>query len=352
MRIPGSSAIIAIGLALLLAACGSDSTSPPQPSTAQPQPTATPASPGKLVVYSGRSESLVEPIVRQFADATGIDIQVKYGSTSALAVLLLEEGDRSPADLFFAQDPGGLGAVETLLAPLPDGILELVPEWARSPRAKWVGLSGRARTVVYSTENLAESDLPDDIFDFVDPRWKGRIGWAPTNGSFLTMVTGMRSYWGQEKTGRWLQGIQANDPKVYPNNSSQVEAASVAEIDVGFVNHYYLLRRLAEAGDGFTARNYHPRAGGPGALIMVAGAGILSTAENTGNAERFIRFMLSQAAQQYFAGETFEYPLVEGVRTHHLLVPLAEIDNPDVPLGDLSDVEGTLALLRELGVVP
>ena len=352
MRTLGLSTLAAIGLALLLAACGSDPIPQTEPSPAQPPETVVPASPGKLVIYSGRSESLVDPIMRQFADATGIDVRVKYGSTSELAAVLLEEGDRSPADLFFAQDPGGLGAVEGMFSPLPDEILELAPQWARSPGSKWVGLSGRARTVVYSTDSLAESDLPDDIFDFIDPKWKGRIGWAPTNGSFLTMVTGMRSYGGDEKTRQWLNGIQANDPKIYPNNSSQVEAASVGEIDVGFVNHYYLHRRLAEAGDGFPARNYHPRAGGPGALIMVAGAGVLSTAENGENAEKFIRFMLSQAAQQYFASETFEYPLIEGVRTHRLLVPLADIANPDIPLGDLSDLEGTLALLREVGVVP
>ena len=340
-RLFGSTTATIIGLVLLLAACGSDKAA-----------TSAPASPGELVVYSGRSESLVDPIVRQFVDATGIDVQVKYASTSELAAVLLEEGDRSPADIFFAQDPGGLGAVEGMLSPLPDDILETVPDWARSPEAKWVGLSGRARTIVYNTDDLTEADLPDDIFGFTDASWKGRIGWAPTNGSFLTMVTGMRHYWGEEKTRRWLEGIQANEPTIYPKNSPQVEAASVGEIDVGFVNHYYLHRRLAEEGDGFPARNYHPRAGGPGAMIMVAGAGILATAENRENAEGFIRFMLSQAAQQYFASETFEYPLVEGVRTHHLLVPLEEIDHPDVPPGELSDLEGTLALIRELGIVP
>ena len=85
---------------------------------------------------------MVDPIVRQFADATGIDLQVKYASTSELAAVLLEEGDRSPADLFFAQDPGGLGAVEGMLSPLPNEVLQMVPEWARSPESKWVGLSG------------------------------------------------------------------------------------------------------------------------------------------------------------------------------------------------------------------
>ena len=108
--------------------------------------------------------------------------------------------------------------------------------------------------------------------------------------------------------------MRANNPLVYPKNTPQVAAAAAGEIDVGLVNHYYLHRFLAEEGDTFPARNYHLRGGGPGALIMVAGAGTLSTADNKDNAERFIQFMLSPVAQQYFAGQTFEYPLIEGVK--------------------------------------
>ena len=336
----------------LIATCGADPTPAPVPVSVGTGPATATLPPGKLVVYSGRSEALVGPIVQQFRNATGVDTRVNYGGTAALAATLLEEGDRSPADVFFAQDPGGLAAVGDMLSRLPEGILNLVPQWARSTEGMWVGLSGRARTVVYNTESLTEEDLPDDMFGFTDPVWRDRIGWAPTNGSFLSMVTAMRSYWGEEKTRRWLEGVQANDPKIYPKNSPQVEAASLGEIDVGFVNHYYLHRRLAEAGEGFTARNYHPRGGGPGALIMVAGAGILSTAENRANAEKFIEFMLSPVGQQYFTSETFEYPLTDGVRTDPLLVPLSEINVPQITPEDMADLEGTLDLLRELGVIP
>ncbi len=308
--------------------------------------------PGSLAIYSGRSESLVDPIIRQFSKATGIKVAVKYAETPQLAATLLEEGAKSPADVFFAQDPGGLGAVEHLLAPLPQGILSGVPEWARSPQGKWVGLSGRARTVVYNTKKLTEADLPDDIFDFVDPGWKGRIGWPPTNGSFQIMVTAMRVQWGDAKTRQWLQGIQANAPKVYPNNTAAVKATADGEIEVGFVNHYYLFRFLVEQGESFPARNYHPRAGGPGALVMVAGAGILATSQNKVAAERFLEFMLSPVAQQYFAGQTFEYPLVAGVNTHRALVPLSRINQPSIPAKNLADLAGTQKLLRETGVLP
>ena len=118
----------------------------------------TDAEPGRLVIYSGRSESLVDNIIQQFAQATGTDVEVRYANTGQLAATLLEEGSNSPADVFFAQDPGGLGAVQSMLAPLPQGILGQVPEWARSPQGRWVGISGRARAVVYNSEELTEAD--------------------------------------------------------------------------------------------------------------------------------------------------------------------------------------------------
>ena len=346
----------AVGILLLaslgFAACSSADPTP----TTGPTPTARVVEvekrPGDLILYVGRSENLVGPIIEQFRDATGINVQVKYAGTSELAATLLEEGSRSPADVFFAQDPGGLGAVEDMFVSLPDAILGRVPEWARSPGGKWVGISGRARTIVYNPENMTEADLPDDIWGFVEPKWKGQIGWAPTNASFQAMVTAMRALWGQDKTREWLEGVQANDPSVYPKNTPQVAAVAAGEIDVGFVNHYYLFRFIAEEGDSFPARNYHPRAGGPGAVVMVAGAGILSTSENRENAEKFVDFMLSQVAQQYFAGQTYEYPLVEGVNTNRLLVPFEDINRPDVPLKDMADLEGTVRLLQETGALP
>jgi iron(III) transport system substrate-binding protein len=337
-------------LAGLAIACGSDA----MPAVVEKQAPVVEAEkpPGSLAIYSGRSESLVDPIIRQFSKATGIKVSVKYADTPQLAATLLDEGAKSPADVFFAQDPVGLGVVEHLLAPLPQGILSGVPEWARSPQGKWVGLSGRARTVVYNTKKLTEADLPDDIFDFVDPKWKGRIGWPPTNGSFQIMVAAMRVQWGDAKTRQWLLGIQANAPKVYPNNTAAVKATADGEIEVGFVNHYYLFRFIVEQGESFPARNYHPRAGGPGALVMVAGAGILATSQNKVAAERFLEFMLSPVAQQYFAGQTFEYPLVAGVNTHRALVPLSGINQPSIPLKGLADLAGTQKLLRETGVLP
>ena len=312
----------------------------------------TPKPPGSLVVYSGRSESLVGPIIEQFGQASGIDVAVKYGSTAEIAATLLEEGRKSPADVFFAQDPGGLGAVAHMLRILPDDLVGAVPVWARSPESKWVGISGRARVVVYNTQNVSEEDLPKSIVGFADPRWKGRIGWPPSNASFQTMVTAMRAMWGEDKTRDWLEGVQANEPKVYPKNTPTVAAVAAGEIDVGLVNHYYLYRFIQEDGEEFPARNHYFKDGGPGSLVMVAGAGILESAENADNAERFLRFMLSRVAQQYFAGQTYEYPLVDGVRTHRLLIPLSEANGPSIDMVALRDIKGTQTLLRDLGILP
>jgi iron(III) transport system substrate-binding protein len=307
---------------------------------------------GSLTVYSGRSDTLVAPLIEQFAETTGIDVQVRYAKTPQLAATLLEEGGNTPADVFFAQDPGSLGAVSGLLAPLSKDVLQRVPEWAVSPTSVWVGVSGRARTVVYNTETLTPADLPEDLTGFIDPKWKGRMGWAPTNASFQTMITAMRSIWGEEKTLQWLKDIKANDPKVYPKNTPIVAAAAAGEIDVGLVNHYYLHRFLAEEGDSLGARNYHPPAGGPGAIVMVAGVGILSASDNKENAQKFVDFLLSEESQRYFVEKTFEYPLASGIPVAEGVTPLSEVNNPDISSAALSDLEGTQKLLREAGILP
>ena len=307
---------------------------------------------GSLTIYSAREETLVGPIIQQFEAATGIDVGVKYGSNSGLAATIQEEGTNSPADIFFATDPGLLGSMSDLFTALPRDILDQVDPEFRSREGKWVGISGRARVVVYNPDVISADELPDSILDFTDPKWNGRIGWPPTNGSFQAFVTAMRTTLGEDAAREWLEGIQANNPRVYPKNTPIVDAVSRGEVDVGFVNHYYLYRFLAEHGEEFQARNYHPKNGDVGAMMLVNGAAILSTAENAKEAERFLGFMLSLSAQQYFASQTFEYPLIQGVRTHRLLTPLSEIAVPNVDLSQLDDVQGTQDLLRSVGIIP
>lgn len=308
---------------------------------------------GSLVVYSGRSEELVGPVFEQFEERSGVDVQVRYGETAELAATILEEGENSPADLFFAQDPGALGALddEGRLTELPDEVLDAVPARFRADDGDWVGTSGRARVVAYNTEELSAGDLPDSIFDFTDPRWEGRIGWAPTNGSFQAFVTALRVLEGEDRARAWLEGVQANDPFVYPDNLTAVEGVASGEVDVAFVNHYYLFQVREEEGEDIPVRNYYLKDGDPGALVLAAGAGILDGAENPQAAQEFLEYVLSEEAQQYFADETHEYPLIEGVEIDEELPPLSEIQSPNVDLSNLDDLGGTLELLQETGVL-
>ncbi|HUF39896.1 MAG TPA: iron ABC transporter substrate-binding protein [Anaerolineales bacterium] len=307
-----------------------------------------------LVLYSGRSESLVAPIIEQFTTETGIEVEVRYGGTAEMAATILEEGANSPADLFWAQDPGGLGAVAAagLFAELPDDLLDRVPPGFRSPEGTWVGISGRSRVVVYNTDMLSADDLPDDIMGFTDPAWSGRIGWAPTNGSLQVMVTAMRQIWGEDEARAWLEGIIANNPVVYENNTSIVAAVAAGEVEVGFVNHYYLYRFLAEEGESFSARNAFLDSGGPGSLVMVAGAGVLASSDNEEYAQAFLDFLLGTTAQAYFAEETFEYPVIAGVALPSELPVLESLTSPAINLADLEDLAGTVELLQSTGALP
>jgi iron(III) transport system substrate-binding protein len=306
-----------------------------------------------LVVYSGRNEELVGPIIERFEEESGIDVEVRYGDTAELAATILEEGQNSPADVFYSQDAGALGAVadEGILSPLPEETLGQVEERFRDPNGEWVGVSGRARVVAYNTEALSEDELPNSILDFTDPEWSDRLGWAPTNGSFQAFVTALRLIEGEDAAREWLEGIQANNPRRYENNLAILEGVASGEIDAGFVNHYYLFQVQEERGGDVPAANYYFQNGDPGSLVNVAGIGILNTADNTAEAQEFLEFLLSEEAQSYFANETFEYPLIEGLPINEELVPLSDIQTPNIDLSNLDDLQGTLDLLRETFVL-
>lgn len=300
----------------------------------------------KLVVYSGRSKSLVDPLIERFQSETGIQVEVRYAGSTELANLILTEGQRSPADVFFSQDPGALGALEASnrLAELPAEMLNKVEGVFRSPTGAWVGVSGRARVFAYSTQRLTEADMPDSVLELTDPKWAGRVGWAPTNASFHLFVTAMREHYGQDRTAEWLRAMKANGVKDFSNNRTAIQAVADREVDIAIVNHYYLKGFLDERGQAFPVRNHRP-ADDLGGMISVAGAGILKGARNADAANKFVEFLLTAESQSYFEHETGEYRLV-GNREP------AELRCVDVDLGSLSDLRGTMALLRETRVLP
>lgn len=341
MRRPWKLLALVLGLAMVAGACGDDGSE------------ATDAEGGgELVVYSGRNEDLVAPLIERFEEASGISVEVRYGDTAEMAAQILEEGDNSPADVFFGQDAGALGALakEGRLTELSDAQLSLVADGLKDDEGRWVGTSARARVVAYNDEELTEDDLPDSILGFADPEWEGRIGWAPTNASFQSFVTALRVIEGEEGARAWLEGIQANDPIAYDNNVAVIEAVAAGEVSVGFVNHYYLFQFLAEDPD-YPVSNKLYGGGDPGGLVNVAGTGILDTASNADEARAFVDFLLSTEAQTYFAEETFEIPVADGVQPVEGVPTLAEVTLATVDLNELDDLAGTLELLTELGIV-
>lgn len=304
---------------------------------------------GTLTVYSGRSEELVQPLIDDFRESTGIEVDVRYAGSTDLAATLLQEGDTTDADVFYAQDPASLGSAAALLRPLGSDILELVDARFADRDGRWVGTSGRVRTFIYNTGT--DIELPQTIDDVTDPRWSGEVGVAPTNGSFLAFVSAMILERGEDATLEWLEALAANNPQDFPANSPIVAAADAGEVEGGLVNHYYIYRLRAE-GEGSSAENWFIPGGDVGTLVMPAGAGIVDGTDMPEAAEQFIEFLLSDDAQLYFATETFEFPLVGTVEPVEGLPALSEINAPDIDLSELADVlDDATRLVAEAGLV-
>ncbi len=301
-----------------------------------------------LLVYSGRSESLIGPLVEQFELESGIAVEVRYAGSAELAAQLLEEGVNSPADVFLAQDAGALGAASKagLLEILPEGLYGLVPEEYSAADRTWVGVSGRARVLVYDPSKVTR--LPESIFDLEDPSWRGRIGIAPTNASFQAFVTAMRILHGDERTLLWLEAMKEN-AVIYEKNGAILEAVEAGQLDAGLINHYYWYARAKDVGESsMNSRLAQFQGQDAGNLVNVAGVGIL---DSSGAAEDFVRYLLGQEGQSFFAQETREYPLVSGVSPADDLTPLSEIRTPSIDLSDLDTLAETLELIRRAGLI-
>lgn len=339
--------LAAAALALpLIAACGGGS----DPGGSDPTGAGTEA----ITVYSGRSEELVGPLFAQFTEQTGIQVQGRFGDTAELAAQLLEEGDASPADVYFAQDAGALGAVSAagLLAPLPTSVATLVPQNYRATDGTWTGVSGRARVIAYDAEQVPADQVPQSIFDLTDPQWRGQVAIAPTNASFQSFVTAMRVSQGDDVTRQWLEGLAANDVQTYEKNGLILDAVDTGQAQLGLINHYYWYEKAAEIGqDAMRAQISFSKPEDPGSLVNVAGVGILTNAAGNATAEQFVAWLLSPETQEWFVENTFEYPLLPSVAAAAGLPTLDTLRGPDAPLAELADLPGTLTMLEDVGLL-
>jgi iron(III) transport system substrate-binding protein len=340
---------VVAAVALTATACGTDEGSSPAEATASPQ------GGGSLTVYSGREEEFVASLFDEFEQATGIDVEVRYGDSAELAATIVEEGDASPADLLFSQDAGSLGAVAEagMFAQLDPEMLARVEERFRSPEGLWIGTSGRGRVAVFNTKLLKTSELPTSILGFTDPRWEGKIGLPPTNSSFQASVAAMMLTIGEDATRKWLEGLLANGVRFYEDNAATTRAVAAGEIEVGLVNHYYKFEVEAEDGSLAIANHYF-EPGDAGAFVNTAGVGVLAGAANAAGARAFVEYVTGEEGQTWVAQQTWEYPVVPGYEPSVDLLSIDRFVGPESQV-DLSEVGGALPkalqLLADVGMV-
>lgn len=308
-----------------------------------------------LTIYSGREQALVGPIMDRFTKETGIQVNVRYASSTSLATALVEEGRNSPADVYWSQEPGTLGLVGArgLLARLPQATVGKVPSRFSTRSRRWVGTSGRSRVLVYNTNELRTSELPASVWGLTNAKWKGKIGIAPTNASFQAFLGATINLYGEARVRAWLEGLEENDVRFYPNNTTVVQAVGRGDVEVGLVNHYYLYNLLASTPN-LPVRNHWFRDGDPGNLVLAAGVGVVASTQKATAARRFVDFLLSRTGQRMIARGpgAAEYPLVKGVARRPGLPALTSIKGPKYNLGRLAaDLAPAVRLLLEEGYI-
>ena len=306
-----------------------------------------------LVIYSGRNETLVKGLLDDLAKETGVKVGVRYAGSSELAAQLLEEGDATEADLFFSQDAGALGALGAAgrLERLDPAVTGKVIDGYADDEGLWVGTSARARVIAYHPDQAPEAPDMTTVDAVLDPRYKGRIGYAPANASFHAFVTSLRVTKGEDGAREWLTRFKANEPKAYDNNIAALDGVDQGEVALALINHYYWYEKVAEKGkDNVTAQIHFLGSDDPGALINVAGVGILKGTDQKESAAKAVSYLLSPAAQKYFANETFEYPVVDGTPTPADLPALKDLSALKIDLNQLDSLDRTLVMLDEVGL--
>lgn len=270
-----------------------------------------------LVVYSGRKDKFIKPVVAEFTKETGIKVLLHSGSSTSLLNKLRLEGSNSKADLFISNDAGNLekGKEMNLFAPVSDKVASSIPQNLRASDNRWIGLSARARVLVKNT-NDKSVEFVNSVFDLADPRLKGKLAITHSgNESYIAGVTVYMESAGKEKTSKWLAGMKSNvEGKVFNKHSKIVKAVANGKRGVGLVNHYYIYRHLKKYPKA-PIKIVLPDQGKNdiGVAWNVAGVAITKESKNKKDAERFIAFVTSEKGQSLFAKVNSEYPAREGV---------------------------------------
>lgn len=345
--------------ATLLAGCGAPAASTPATTTsataaataaapaetATAQPAATTAAQsnvnGDLVVYSGRSEALIKPVIALFAaQYPAVNVQLKAGQNNELAAALIEEKANPQADVFITTDmlTAANLAAENVLAPYAAKGSDAIADEYRDPENRWTAFTARARVIMYNAELVPAAELPSTMADLADPKWKGQIAAAASsNGSMQAQIAAMRALAGEEATRTWLEGLIANDVTFLNGHTDVRKAVGAGEFKLGLVNHYYYHLQKAEATDNKVGVVYADQGdGATGTIVNTTAGGVVAGGPNSAAAQAFIDFLLTPQAQQVFAAANYEYPLIAGVPLAEGVKPLGEFRIADVAMRDLA----------------
>lgn len=350
--------------ALLLSACGAPSATEPASPVETEAPVATeeaavtevPAAlvEGDLVIYSGRSEQLIQPVLDAFqAKYPNVKILLKSGQNSALANALIEEQSNPQADVFITTE------IFTVQSMYQQGIFQSyrpaaadqLPAEFVGPEDSWVGITRRARVIMYNTELVSAEEAPTSIFDLTDPKWKGQIAAAgSTNGGMQAQIAAMSQLLGGQATQEWLTGLIANEVTFFGGHTDVRKAVGAGEFKIGLVNHYYYYLQRAE---GSPVGVVYPDQGDGqiGLITNATAAGIVKGAKNTPAAQAFIDFLLSPEGQKLFAELNYEYPLIPGVALRPEVQSLDDFRLADVNVADAAlNLDATLNLIETVGL--
>ncbi|WP_128478376.1 extracellular solute-binding protein [Halorussus pelagicus] len=311
---------------------------------------------GSLEIYLGGGEGgLYENLVRLLEQKySNFDANVRMAGSTQLAneIIEVEKGGETNADVFWSIDSTSLGLVADadITSQLPQRVLDPVPSGFRDSNGAWVGVAGRARSIPYNTDELSESDIPDKVQQLPQTAaLEGSMGWAPTYGAFKSFVTAMRLLEGPETTKQWLRGMQDHNVSRYPDEFQVSNAVADGELQAGFANHYYALRVIASRENAPIDLAFTK--GDAGALVNVSGCELLESSDKQELGADFVRHLLSAEAQEFFATQTFAYPMIPEVSPVGPLPTVDQLEPPEIDLSKLSNLEPTLELMREVGVL-
>ena len=306
-----------------------------------------------LVLYSGQHEQTTQALVSAFEKQTGIQVTVRNGDEDQLAEQIMQEGTRSPADVFYTENSPALMklAGQHLLAPADKATLAAVPAADSSPAGNWVGVTARISALVYNTKALKPSQLPTSVMDLANPKWAGKLGIAPGETDFQPIITSIADTYGSPAALAWLKGVKANaGSHDYPDNETLTSEVNSGQVEIGLINHYYWYRLRAGLGASAVHSALHFfAAGDPGYVLDVSGAGILASSTHQASAQKFLAFMVSAAGQRIIAqSDSFEYPLRPGVAANPELPPLSSLHpDPADTIAKLGDGSTALQLLQQ-----